>query len=127
MHVKVRVRVHSLFLTYSLSSGLNLEGGPTMDTIDDGAITRFYESKTPEGEEWDRTFSMVVAQNPSETCGVYNATEDVFLSNSFKGQAVNFWAILNRQVRGSVLYFSCYSGHWSMFSSAEGYLWRASM
>eukprot|EP00624_Nannochloropsis_granulata_P001306 evm.model.NODE_16360_length_8486_cov_28.441315.2 len=87
------VRYHSFS-----TMGLNLEGGPTMDTIDDGAITRFYESKTPEGEEWDRTFSMVVAQNPSETCGVYNATEDVFLSNSFKGQAVNFWAILNRQL-----------------------------
>ena len=70
-----------------------------MDTIDDGAITRFYESKTPEGEEWDRKFSMVVAQNPLETCGAYDAEKDVFLSNSLKGEAVDFWAILNRQVR----------------------------
>lgn len=70
-----------------------------MDTIDDSAITRFYESKTPEGEEWDRTFSLVVAQSPSQTCGAYDAEKDVFLSNSLKGEAVNFWAILNRQVR----------------------------
>lgn len=70
-----------------------------MDTIDDGAITRFYESKTPEGKEWDRKFSMVVAQNPSLTCGAYDADKDVFLSNSLKGEAVDFWAILNRQVR----------------------------
>ena len=70
-----------------------------MDTIDDGAITRFYESKTPKGEKWNRTFSMVVAQDPSQTCGAYDAEKDVFLSNSLKGVAVDFWAILNRQVR----------------------------
>lgn len=70
-----------------------------MDTIDDGAITRFYESKTPNGETWDRKFSLVVAQSPSQTCGAYDANKDVFLSNSLKGEAVDFWAILNRQVR----------------------------
>jgi hypothetical protein len=76
-----------------------MEGGPTMDTVDDGAITRFYESKIPAGEVWDRNFTMVVAHSPGMTCGAYDDEKDVFLSNSFKGEAVDFWAILNRQVR----------------------------
>ncbi|TFJ83175.1 hypothetical protein NSK_005510 [Nannochloropsis salina CCMP1776] len=79
-------------------SGINMEGGPTMDTIDDGAITRFYEAQTPRGETWNRKFSMVVGDDMTRTCGVYNASTDLFLSNSFKGSQVDFWAILNRQL-----------------------------
>ena len=77
-----------------------------MDTIDDGSITRFYESKTPAGQTWDRKFSMVVAQSPGMTCGAYDDEKDVFLSNSLKGEAVDYWAILNRQVRSFLPVFS---------------------
>ena len=73
-------------------------GGPTCDTLDDAAFLRFYEPKQPEGEVWDRTFSFVAAEDPERTCGLFNATEELFLSTSLDGTPQDYWGILDRQL-----------------------------
>lgn len=72
--------------------------GPTCDTLDDAAFHRFYEPKQAEGEVWDRAFSFVAAEDPARTCGLYNATEDLFLSTSLDGNPQDYWGILDRQL-----------------------------
>jgi hypothetical protein len=82
----------------SFSSIALVSGGPTMDTLDDAAFLRFYEPQQPEGEAWNRSYSFVVADDPERTCGLYNASQELFLSTVLDGKLQDYWGILDRQL-----------------------------
>ncbi len=84
---------------YASFSAISLiQGGPTCDTLDDAAFTRFYEPKQSGEEAWDRSFSFVAAEDPARTCELYNKDEDLFLSTSLDGAPQDYWGILDRQL-----------------------------
>jgi len=82
----------------SFSSIALVATGPTCDTLDDAAFLRFYEPKQAEGEVWNRSFSFVAAEDPGRTCGLFNATEELFLSTSLDGKPQDYWGVLDRQL-----------------------------
>jgi hypothetical protein len=42
----------------------------------------------------NRTYSIVVAQDKAATCGLYNATEDLFLTTTYNGTAQNHYGMV---------------------------------
>jgi hypothetical protein len=76
----------------SISTIAMLEGGPTCDTVDDAAFWRKF------GPRWDRKYSIVVGEDIKGSCGLYNATTDLFLSTTLDGVAQDYWSIVDRQL-----------------------------
>lgn len=78
---------------YASFSTLGLvQGGPTADTLDDASFHRFYGER--EGWTGDRKVSFVVAPSTDHTCGIYNATEDLFLTTQIRGVPQDYWGAL---------------------------------
>lgn len=73
----------------SFSTIAMVEGGPTADTLDDAAFIRFYGDR----DGWDarRAYTIVAAEDPEKTCGLYNKTEHLFLSSKIDGAAQDYW------------------------------------
>jgi hypothetical protein len=42
----------------------------------------------------NRTYSMVVAPDRASTCGLYNATEDLFLTTTYNGTAQPYFMLV---------------------------------
>ena len=75
---------------YASFSTLGLvQGGPTADTLDDATFWRFYEKRP--GWSTDRNVSFVVAPDKDSTCGIYDPSEDLFLTTKIRGVAQDYW------------------------------------
>ena len=76
----------------SLSTIAMVEGGPTADTLDDAAFIRFYGDRP--GWEMRREYTVVAAEDPENTCGLYNKDEHLFLSSKIDGAPQDYWGAL---------------------------------
>lgn len=73
----------------SMSTIAMVEGGPTCDTLDDAAFIRFYGDRPGWNEH--RAYTVVAGESPDKTCGLYNAEEDLFLTSTIDGAAMEYW------------------------------------
>jgi hypothetical protein len=73
----------------SFSTIAMVQGGPTCDTLDDAAFIRFYQNRPGWNEH--RTFSLVAAEDPARTCGIYDPKEDLFLASTIGGAPQDYW------------------------------------
>ena len=82
----------------SFSTIAKLQTAPTIQSLDDSEIRRFYRGKV---EDWETTrpYSIVVGPSKGATCGLYNASADLFLTTTLEdGTISDSWAVLDRQL-----------------------------
>jgi hypothetical protein len=82
----------------SFSTIAKLQTAPTIQSLDDSEIRRFYRGKV---EDWEATrpYSIVVGPSKDATCGLYNASADLFLTTTLQdGTISDSWAVLDRQL-----------------------------
>jgi hypothetical protein len=53
-----------------------------------------YLYRNNEAFKVNRAYSIVVAQDKALTCGLYNATEDLFLTTTYNGTAQDHFVVL---------------------------------
>lgn len=81
-----------MYIRYaSMSTIAMVEGGPTCDTLDDAAFTRFYGKR--EGWNAHRAYTIVAGEAPDKTCGLYNEKEDLFLTSKIDDTAMDYWGM----------------------------------
>ncbi|GAB5032026.1 Hypothetical protein NocV09_00800010 [Nannochloropsis oceanica] len=82
----------------SFSTIAKLQTAPTIQSVDDSEIRRFYRGKITDWET-TRPYSIVVGPSKGTTCGLYNASNDLFLTTTMAdGSIADNWAVLDRQL-----------------------------
>lgn len=87
----------------SLSTVALQDAAPTADTIMDTQIEAFYRQNTSRkaSRTWNRQYSIAIApsQELARLCnGLYDETEDMFLSNMYKGQLYPYQGFVYREI-----------------------------
>jgi hypothetical protein len=81
----------------SFSTLAKLQTAPTIQSLDDSAIRRFYKN-VPNWSD-NRAYSIVVGPSKTTTCGLYNAATDLFLTTTLPdGTVIDNFSILDRQL-----------------------------
>ena len=81
----------------SFSTIAKLQTAPTIQSLDDSAIRRFYKN-VPNWND-NRTYSIVVGPSKTTTCGLYNSATDLFLTTTLSdGTVSDNFGILDRQL-----------------------------
>ena len=99
MHADPKVGVHRDYeIRYnSFSTIAREQSGPTIESVDDSEIRRFYR-QTPGWAE-HRSYSIVVGPSRTATCGLYNASTDLFLTTTLAdGRVSGNFSVIDRQL-----------------------------
>ena len=81
----------------SFSTIAKLQTAPTIQSLDDSAIRRFYKN-VPNWKD-NRAYSIVVGPSKTTTCGLYNSATDLFLTTTLPdGTVSDNFGVLDRQL-----------------------------